>query len=286
MPDKEEPVPFVDFFNGGVDIICGGDIDDRGDINVNGTANEIADAVLFSNYFVYGLGVFATETMDAQIAATDVNADGLTLSVADLVYLVRIIVGDAIPYAPGPTSYKVGAVDAAYTFANGMLTVDSKIGAAYVVVSGEQVPTNLTDVGMEYAFDGTNTRILLASLDRVASFDGAILEVGGEIVSIETATPDGGMMKLENLPASYELIGNYPNPFNPTTTVAAALPQAGDYTLTIYNVTGQKVAEFAGHADAGILEVEWNAASQASGVYFYKLNVNNFTETKKMVLLK
>ncbi|MCH8028139.1 MAG: hypothetical protein IID63_08465, partial [candidate division Zixibacteria bacterium] len=85
-PEKPAPVRFIDFINGGIDIVCVDDIDDRGDINLNNVANEVADAVLFTNYFIYGIGVF-TINIQGQIAATDVNADGLTLSVADLVYL-------------------------------------------------------------------------------------------------------------------------------------------------------------------------------------------------------
>jgi hypothetical protein len=94
--DKLFPLRALDFWNGGVDIICADSIDARGDINLNGIGNEVADAVLFSNYFVYGLSVFNVN-VDGQVAATDVNADGITLSVADLVYLIRVIVGDASP---------------------------------------------------------------------------------------------------------------------------------------------------------------------------------------------
>lgn len=64
--------------------------DNRGDINLNGVPNEVADAVLLGKYFTYGLRVFRINR-SAQIAATDVNADGLTLSVGDLVYLIGII---------------------------------------------------------------------------------------------------------------------------------------------------------------------------------------------------
>ena len=60
---------------GGIDIVCADSIDDRGDINLNGVANEVADAVLLGNYFVYGLSVF-TINIEGQIAASDVNADG------------------------------------------------------------------------------------------------------------------------------------------------------------------------------------------------------------------
>lgn len=72
-------------------------VDYRGDINVNSVPYEIADYVLFIDYFLYGLGVFTVDP-ELQVAASDVNADGLVLTLADLVYLYRVIVGDAPPY--------------------------------------------------------------------------------------------------------------------------------------------------------------------------------------------
>jgi hypothetical protein len=95
--DKYHPDTIVDFCNGGVDIICADSIDDRGDLNLNGIANEIADAVLYSNYFLYGISALDPLFLEAQIAASDVNADGVPLTVGDLVYLLRIVVGDALP---------------------------------------------------------------------------------------------------------------------------------------------------------------------------------------------
>jgi len=89
-----------------------------------------------------------------------------------------------------------------------------------------------------------------------------------------------------NLPTSYSLAQNYPNPFNPGTMIEFAMPVAGEYTLTVYNVLGQVVREFREHAGAGYHSVEFDASEYSSGVYFYKLSVNNFTETKKMMLVK
>ncbi len=88
------------------------------------------------------------------------------------------------------------------------------------------------------------------------------------------------------LPAEFALSQNYPNPFNPTTTIELALPVASDYSLSIYNIAGQVVETFAGHADAGYLKVEWNAQRLASGIYLYKMEAGSYTDTKKMVLLK
>ena len=281
---KPLPVQWVDFYNGGVDIVCADSIDDRGDINLNGTPNEIADAVLFSNYFVKGLIVFNVPGPNAphgQIAATDVNADGLTLSVADLVYLIRIIVGDALPYP------KLGAEAATFAYENGVMSVDTRMGAAFVVLEGDVAPRLLADnMEMNYAFDGRNTKVLIYKIEREAGFAGEFLAFDANIVSVEMATYDGAPVAAKNMPLSYKLHQNYPNPFNSQTTIAFGLPQAGDYSLTIYNITGQKVTSFAGSAEAGMVTLSWDAADQASGVYFYKLDTDNFTSTKKMVYLK
>jgi hypothetical protein len=281
---KPAPVRFIDFINGGVDIVCADSIDDRGDINLNGLSNEVADAVLFTNYFVYGLAVF-TVNVQGQIAATDVNADGLVLSVADLVYLIRIVIGDALPYA------KLAPVAVNYTYnSQGVMSVKDnvQIGGAFVVVAGEITPTLLADnMEMVYAYDGSNTRVLVWS--RLGnSFTGDFLNVSGQVVSIDMATFEGQPVALEVLPTEFSLNQNYPNPFNPRTRISFALPTASDYTLTIYNVTGQKVTEFTGSHAAGNVEIDVDAANYSSGVYFYKLIADNgrFTETKKMVLVK
>ena len=279
----KEPQPQVDFLNGGIDIVCAESLDARGDINLNDIADEVADAVLFSNYFIYGLAVFHIN-LEGQIAASDVNADGMVLTVGDLVYQIRIIVGDAQPYPKVITP-----VNATYVHGyNGVLRVTNEVamGAAFVVMEGEVTPTLLApDMEMKYNFDGENTRILVYSLEG-NSFTGEFLNVTGDIVSIEMATREGNPVVAELIPSDFALHQNYPNPFNPTTTIGFALPTACNYTLTVYNVSGQEVERFAGSHEAGIVEIEWDAGNLASGIYFYKLTAGNFTVTKKMVLLK
>ena len=280
-PGKPDPIRDIDFYNGGIDIACVDSIDDRGDVNLNDFAYEIADAVLFSRYFVYGLPVF-TINQAGQIASTDANADGLVLTVADLVYLIRVVVGDELPYD------KLSAVSTEFTNANGTLSVTGDMGAALVVVKGNVVPENLTSSIMDFAFDGTNTRILVyPDVNNFASFTGEFLNVNNaEVVSVEFGSANGSTVVAKQIPSNFALNQNYPNPFNPSTVISFALPKASDYTMTIYNVTGQKVAEFSGSAEAGIAEINWNASTNASGIYFYKLNAGNFSATKKMVLIK
>ncbi|PWB74886.1 hypothetical protein C3F09_03200 [candidate division GN15 bacterium] len=81
-------------------------------------------------------------------------------------------------------------------------------------------------------------------------------------------------------------LANYPNPFNPSTTISFSLPTASDYTLIIYNVMGQAIEEFIGHSEPGTVSLAWDGSRVASGVYFYRLTAGEFTETKKMMLLK
>jgi len=278
---KLPPLQLVNFFNGGIDIVCVAELDDRGDINLNGQKNEIADAVMFTNYFIYGLSVFHLN-QPGQIAATDVNADGLTLSVADLVYQIRVIIGDALPYP------KLSPVVTTYTVDRGVISVEGKMGAAYVVVEGDVTPSLLADqMDLKYNYDTEQnvTRVLVYSLEG-NGFSGEFLNAGGTVVSLELGSYEGAVVKATNIPADFALNQNYPNPFNPTTTIGFALPTASDYTLTMYNVSGQEVARFSGRHEAGVVELEWNAANYASGIYFYKLNAGSFSATKKMVLLK
>jgi len=282
-PDQNKvPYRLVDFRNGGIDIVCADSIDARGDVNLNEIPYEVADAVLFANYFVYGLSVFHTNT-DGQIAATDVNADGIVLSVADLVYLIRVVVGDALPYPKTvvPASY-VHTVDGVVSVSG-----DVEMGAAYVVAAGNVAPTLLADnMEMMYNYDGTNTRILVYSM-QANSFSGNFLQVNGDLVSVEMATIDGATVTAKLLPTEFALFQNYPNPFNPTTEVSFNLPYTADYELSIYNVNGQLVKTFVGTGDAGTVNIEWNASNVASGVYLYRLVADGRqVATKKMVLLK
>jgi hypothetical protein len=81
--------------------------DDRGDLNLNGLANEVGDAVLYTNYFIYGGSVWDPTWIDTQILASDVNDDGIVLTVADLIYLIRIITGDEAPFPADPGNPKL-----------------------------------------------------------------------------------------------------------------------------------------------------------------------------------
>ncbi len=89
------------------------------------------------------------------------------------------------------------------------------------------------------------------------------------------------------LPVRVELNQNYPNPFNPSTTISFSLPESGHVELSIYSVTGQKVAEIANRTmNAGKQQVSFDASRLASGTYIYRLRFGNQELSRKMVLVK
>jgi hypothetical protein len=92
----------------------------------------------------------------------------------------------------------------------------------------------------------------------------------------------------EEIPTEYSLSQNYPNPFNPSTTIQYSLPEAGDVTMRIYNLLGQEVKTVFDDVSqsAGTHSVVFSSSELPSGIYFYSFRVNNFTQVKKMILMK
>ena len=86
---------------------------------------------------------------------------------------------------------------------------------------------------------------------------------------------------------TYDLSQNYPNPFNPTTTIRYQLPESGKVNLIIYDILGREVTTLVNDFKTeGRYEATFNTSSLASGVYLYRLNVNDYVDVKKMILLK
>jgi hypothetical protein len=105
--------------------------------------------------------------------------------------------------------------------------------------------------------------------------------------------PEVSVDNMSTAPSVTKLYGNYPNPFNPITTISFSITQTSSFvTLDIFNIKGQKVNTLINEAlPAGKHSVVWDGKDEkgknvSSGVYFYKLNTGNYEETKKMILLK
>lgn len=102
----------------------------------------------------------------------------------------------------------------------------------------------------------------------------------------------GDKIEADNIPGDFRLFNNYPNPFNPSTTIRYEIKYATFATLVIYNLLGQKIRTLVHQAvPGGIYDILWNGCSDsgvpvASGVYFYRIQAGTLVETKKMLLLR
>ena len=131
----------------------------------------------------------------------------------------------------------------------------------------------------------------MAQLRFVLGSAGLVTGEGWYIDDIYYTNPTG-ILDNSIIPVATSLEGNYPNPFNPSTTIAYSLNSEAHVNIEIYNMKGQKVRTLMNeHQTAGKHIVVWNGKddsnkSTASGVYFYKMQAGNFQQTKKMILMK
>jgi len=111
--------------------------------------------------------------------------------------------------------------------------------------------------------------------------NGKISEEGGSLlitVGIENET---------QLPKKFALYQNFPNPFNPATTIRYDLPKQATVTITIFDVIGRQVAKLVNSEQpAGAYSVRWDATGFASGLYYYRIEAGDFASVRKLVLMK
>ncbi|NIR95726.1 MAG: T9SS type A sorting domain-containing protein [Gammaproteobacteria bacterium] len=100
------------------------------------------------------------------------------------------------------------------------------------------------------------------------------------ITSVESQTDN-------QMPESYALNQNFPNPFNPSTAITFDMAQPGRAVLKIYNLIGQEIVTLIdGNLEAGRHKVDFDASNLSSGIYLYRLSINGFTDMKKMAFIK
>jgi len=139
---------------------------------------------------------------------------------------------------------------------------------------------------ISYDIIGQNgVKVSFTAADTLAPDNGQI-----EVTDVSWTSTGTVDVKPENqaIPTDFTLSQNYPNPFNPSTTIKFSIPTQSFVTLTIYDALGKEVANLVNNdLPAGTYNAEWNATSSISaGVYFYQIKADNFTQTKKMLLIK
>jgi hypothetical protein len=165
-----------------------------GDINHDGITFTIADAVMFTNYFVSGLDAFPEGFERVSAEASDMNGDGITLSVADLAFMERVLIGDANP----ENKPAVETVNTEYTYLHDVLSVRGEMRTAFLVFSGDVMVELLAEnMELKYAFDGESTKALVFSLDG-NTFDDEVV-VGNGLISVEFGSAEGAVVNTRRL---------------------------------------------------------------------------------------
>jgi hypothetical protein len=311
---KTAPLRCIAFQNGGICIISPDSIDLRGDINLNDVPYDVADAVLFTNYFIWGSGVFKINR-EGQIAATDVNADGKTLTVGDLVYLIRVLTDDAQPIPKLSPYADEMAIDVSRSGGAVGISTEcrSTIGAANLVFSFDpsevtpgvpELDRDASNMEMIYSVVDGTMRVLIHAIskEKIDAGSNAILTIpvdgDGEMTLVNSEASDyiGNQLRVYQrntvvIPESFTLSQNHPNPFNPETEFELSLPNTSEWSVQILNIQGQVVKSYAGSSSAGVVRLRWDATDDsgsrvASGIYFYRAIAGSHSETRKMVLLK
>jgi len=298
----------INLFDGHIFITSSGTTR-LGDINLNGLAYEISDAVYFSNFFI---SPKLSPLNDQQLLNSDINRDGFAPSVADLVLMIQIIAGIVEPpllkVLPSPSTAVVELVrDPSGIF----LETDSPadIGGAYFQFQGADVNllwmSNLTEMELKSGIQDDRLSCLMISYDKKTISFGrtSVIKLSDDpnldisLQSADLADAEGRVMNIElkgtpMLPGCFALYQNSPNPFNPATEIRFDLDRPARVTLAVFNILGQEVIRLADcEYPAGTHSVVWDGAdangnSVASGVYLYRLNADGHNASRKMILMK
>jgi len=179
-----------------------------------------------------------------------------------------------------------------HTFQDGSVSASTNNFEVQITVSGtsNDVAGELVDAsGTVVAFNnGTSSNPFTLTAPGPGSytvFAGYAGPLRWDSTSVSISVTDVG--ENHSNPTGYRLYDNYPNPFNPTTTIRYSLPEAAFTSIKIYDVVGNEVAVAVNEMKtAGTHQVTYNATSFSSGVYYYTIQAGSFMETRKMILMK
>ena len=303
----------INFNNGGVLLKSGNTL--LGDINQNGIPFEVGDAVRLALFLTYGKSF-----NQQQFLNSDVNQDGYWATTADLTYLILGIQKEgSVPVVEPGSQTEVAEVTISDHPAITSFSISSQteVGGLLFVLKGAnldsenvKLSSEIQDMELFTHQNGDEFRVMIISTEGkyISPGDKSLFTLEGEknfdSVEISVCDKEGNLMGVKkiyevssNLPSGYILSQNYPNPFNPVTTIRfkvegerSKVPHP--ITLKVYNILGQLVKTLVDEEKSpGTYQVVWDGKDQngeevSSGIYFYKLKAEDYTETKKMILLK
>jgi len=247
--------------------------------NTNGVGEDLGDGVEKLSYFTYKI-------MTEKLEGSDWDSITTVIDSVDNKYVYKFI-NDSTGN-PTYVAWWDYFNDSTYNQGDSNLITLSGISANHVIVTNA-VPTdtsgiNITDYNTAFQID------TLSVTSGSVSFYLKESPVFVEEISNTTIDETGSIT-----PNEFQLNQNYPNPFNPTTTISFQLPRASNVELKIYNLTGQLEETLVNEKkDAGYYSIRWNASQYSSGVYIYRIQVEDpandgadgFSAVKKCILMK
>jgi hypothetical protein len=191
----------------------------------------------------------------------------------------------AVNYGAGYRPNSVFAVDLDGDGDND-LSVANSYGVSVLMNNGDVTFQTAVNYGAGYRPNS----VFAVDLDGNGDNDLAVVNENSDNVSIlinlSSATGVDNSPET-SLPESFSISQNYPNPFNASTTIGYSLTEPSDVTIDIYDILGRKVETLVQREQsAGSHQVVWNAKDQPSGMYFYRIEAGDYTEARKMLLLK
>ncbi len=281
-----------------------------GDINLNGIAWEVSDAVLLINHIIDPVQ-FPFDYV--QILASDTNRDGVSATIPDLIYIINVINGYIIPprinYGDDTYAFVLAEFDEIDTDRM-VFRYESTVAAGGILLrldhGRNEIGSLSTNTGMNLFSDDKNGILSVMLLD----YGGGVILPGEEIFEMTVSNGSvpivaelqvsdrygnfiqAGLYPVSSLPAVFTLHGAYPNPFNSSTNVKFSLPEKADVDLSIYNMLGQlvKSLRFENMA-SGERSISWDGTGNSgdevsSGVYLYRITAGEYRATSRMILLK
>lgn len=157
----------------------------------------------------------------------------------------------------------------------------SKVAGELVNSNGDVVAVNISSSSNPFILTAPSAGTYTVN----AGFKNPSKKWGSASAVVTVTGVDEELVGLK--PQTFELYSNYPNPFNPSTKIRYAISQSAFTTLKVYSMLGQEVATLINEEKTpGVYEVNFDATNLSSGTYLYKLQAGNFTEIKKMILIK
>lgn len=171
--------------------------------------------------------------------------------------------------------------------------VNSEISINRYAVERSSDGINYTEIGSVPAKGNTDTTARYSFFDNIGALNSATYRIrqitndGGQAVTPTINVTVTGIGDANFSPEVFQLHQNFPNPFNPTTTIQFSIPKSARTILTVYDILGRTVSTVIDQEmNTGRHSIQWNSSSVSSGIYFYRLTSGSFVETRKMVVAK